>query len=138
VFIQGYHPDKHGRKTIRFLKPEWFSKHKVNKITLDYCTDLLIEGNILTFHEFYGRGSKHLDLTMEGHDLLDEIRDPKWFAKIKKRIGDKPWTIETIRKTHRQLKKAANMVAGIIVGTIANWILAIIASGIAWLFGFFG
>jgi len=78
------------------------------------------------------------DLTWAGHQFLNEIRDPKWFAKIKKRIGDKHWCIKTIRVTHTQLRENANQIlvfwltAGL---TTCFWG---IVSFFAWLFGFFG
>jgi hypothetical protein len=140
LFVEAYYPKDHGGKDLRRLTPdmfpEWVGQDGFRDKFFDHV-NMLFEEKMLYMMETQYRG-KVLYPTWAGYDFIDEIRDPKWFAKIKKAIGSRPWTIAIIRKTNRQLWKAAERIAGIIEGTIANWILAIIAAGIAWFFGFFG
>ena len=63
------------------------------------------------------------DLTWKGHDYLDEIRDPKWFEKLKKHIDPKrPHTLAYLRKINTKIRQAHDQfVIACLVG-IMHWI----------------
>ena len=104
-------------------------------------THLMLHNEQLLTTKSY-RGYLFTDPTWAGHHFLSEIRDPKWFAKIKKHIGDKHWCIKTIRATHTQLRKNADQIfvfwltAGLTTGFW--WLFGAFVSFFAWLCGFFG
>jgi len=100
---------------------------------------MLHNEQLLTMKSY--RGYVFTDPTWAGHQFLNEIRDPKWFEKIKKAIGDKPWAIKTIRFTHKKLRTNADQVFVFwftaCLTTCFWWMFGAVGGFFAWFFGFF-
>jgi len=131
LFVEAYYPENHGGKELLGLRLCDFPGHSITKETLDDHVSMLINAKVLTMLQTRHRG-QILAITLEGYDFLDEIRDPKWFEKIKKAVGTDSWTINAMREAHKRLRKQADMVIGICVATTVNWAIGIIA----WFFGY--
>ena len=133
LFVEAYYPRDHDGKPLEFLRLTDFPEHSIDKGELKYYVSMLMNEKILDYFPDHPIG-QHLALTWDGHKFANEIRDPKWFAKIKKAIGKRQLTIASIRYTHQQLRKHADQIF-VFWSTTAFWG---IVSFFAWLFGFFG
>jgi hypothetical protein len=145
LYVEAYYPHKNGGKDLKKLTPdilpewvgrEWYRDMFFAHVSMQYNKKMLY------MLKTYNNRGEIVNPTFAGYDFLDEIRDPKWFAKIKKAIGDEPWTIALIRQTHNQLiegiaKKIANTIIFSVL-LFLSWLTVGMTAGIAWFFGFFG
>jgi len=137
LYVAAYYPHKNEGKALVKLTPDMFPEwvgREGFRDALDYHVEVLFDDKMLFFWEMKNhRGQivgKMICPTSAGSDFLNEIRDPKWFAKIKKAIGDKPWTISYVREIRKELwdasiKRAANLTVNAIYATSITGIVFI-------------
>jgi len=154
LYVEAYYPHKNGGKDLKKLTPdmfpEWVGREGFRDMFYDHVNMLFEEKLLYMLKTSNGRGEVINPTFKVGYDFIDEIRDPKWFAKIKKAIGDKPWTISYVREIRKELwdssiKRAANLTVNVIYATsitgtafIIYWASVGIQKFITWFFGFFG
>jgi len=133
--IEQYNPREHGGQTLRIQLadlPQRFQSLDKN-ILAAHIDSMVREGLIEDANPGLGIV---FGLTWKGWDYLDEIRDPAWFEKLKKRLNpQRPHTLEYIRKVNKKLHEAQNQILLVWLTTIIN---GLVVGGLWWLAYFCG
>ena len=86
LFVEAYYPHKNGGKDLRKITPdmfpEWVGREGFRDMLFDHVT-LLFDEKLLYKMKTINRGEV-INPTFAGYDFIEEIRDPKWFAKNQK------------------------------------------------------